>query len=206
MPVFTINTPLEGVEMMSSRTTEGIQQYIQQSMQNFYHSVGEANQQIIDSVKSYYQDFKSSFVGRALDAVQNKMASIWGDGSIQYVWAVGEIQQAPDLMVPYVMACPEIRTLYHQQRIEGYGDRYIDTEPQAIGKDHYHYRRVTDGMWQFDKGVGYVTHYTERLHSNDFALTTVEKIMVLTAWDIARESLESGSDTDPTSEWNACIR
>jgi hypothetical protein len=130
---------------------------------------------------------------------------MWQDNTVRVMWSVGAAQQAPDAMVRWMMANPRIRSLYHDGRVEGYGDRYNDIQPNCVGEEQYDYRRVMDGMIVNTETGSHYTTYHEEIIPDDVVLNTLEKMSIRLSWDIVNKEIEDGNMDDPTSEWNALI-
>lgn len=116
---------------------------------------------------------------------------------------IGDMQQAPLSMQRWIMACPEVREYYHQQRCEGYADTYLDYEPACRGWDHSDYRKVMSGVIQElpEGDVDWMMKvYFE--DDEDVRLSITEKADILSTWDLIRSMMQPGKE-DPTSP-SAC--
>jgi len=193
-------------------------QYIQQGVQNYLSMVADVPTYIRDKVLSGFENFRESEIGRQVQAVRYKIRNFWQDDSIRPIWDVGSLQQAPNAMVRWIMANPSVREYYHDGRIEGYGDRYVDPAPEVAGRDFYDYRQATDGiigpqytlreLEEMDTPPevvpeSYVNYY-EPLLGMDTRLQFMDKAAIQIAWSVAEDALDEGI-SDPTSEWNALI-
>lgn len=59
-----------------------------------------------------------------------------------------------------IMAHPEMRQLYHNQRIDGFSDTYQMFDPQVPVEMSYDYGRMYDGIYRTDAGgSGYVEYF-----------------------------------------------
>jgi len=139
------------------------------------------------------------FAKAAIRAVQHA----FDPNSVHFLGDIGAIQQAPLSMQRWIMAMPEVRTLYHQQRCDGYSDTYVDYHPGQIGSDHYDWRRVMSGVvMETPNNPDYeweCTTYMEGEEAeDDVNLSLSEKVDILSTWDIVRNLLNSGKE-DPTS-------
>jgi len=195
MAVF-YGTPNDLGAVLGSANQDAMQ-YINQSVNRFMDVAGHVGQAIADRVNTQYQAFVDSTIGNRAAAIKNMVNAMWQDDSIRPLTDWGEVQNAPLQMVPYLMANPTVRELYHADRIEGYGDRYLDKYPDSIGRDHYTYRRVTNGMVQSD---GHWNEYYEQLHKDDVILNLIEKTAILSSWETMDDMVDDG--LDPTNPWN----
>lgn len=145
-----------------------------------------------------------SLMRRARQMVRG-VKGIFHPNTILPVSTVSEVQAAKPVMQRYVMACPSIRKLYHQQLCDGYSDSYIDHAPTDIGSEHYDYRRVMNGAVEtYKKENGdeswRVTMYPDDLFEGDRELDTDEKFAIRGAWDLVK--LAIGLKKDPTDIFN----
>ena len=123
---------------------------------------------------------------RSLKAIGRGVETMYQTNGVSELYTIGQLQHANAVMQRWIMACPEVRTLYHQQRIDGYSDTYTDLNPGVVGLDHYEYRRVTNGM---------------TMQHGDDELTFDEQIDIMYTWNRASAVLHAAVD-DPTSKWN----
>ena len=111
-----------------------------------------------------------------------------------------DLQGASLTMQRWIMANPTVRALYYQQRCDGYADTYVDAHPGDIGKLHHDYRRVMDGMLEFDdKGEWVITHYLDVLGEDEAPLPFLSKVDILRTWQ-ASDLLLAISKDDLTSK------
>ena len=112
------------------------------------------------------------------------------------------VHNAFGLMARYVMANPTIRTLYQQNKCDGYSDSYTDLYPGTIRDDHYDYQRVMDGVVNFDTQddrweIKYYTDYSDQ----DEELSPEDKFTILDTWNAACNVIARGLDpTDPDKD------
>lgn len=181
--------------------------YIQQNLDRFKNSLGipAANQyaSVIDRITSY--DYQK--LGYMLQAVGRTVENMWMDNVIQPLTQIGHLQQAPQVMVRWLMAEPTYRQLYHNGEAEGYGDRYYDRNPNNIGHTHHDWQVVNDGMFVVeDDGMDSSTEYFydsnpqydeeyDELNVNDCA-------NIIGSWSHMAAAAIAKRD-DPGSAWNA---
>lgn len=140
---------------------------------------------------------------RKMRAAARQVATAFQTDTIRELKTIAELQNAPITMRHLIMACPEVRTMYIDQTIEGYSGLYKDWEPGKVGEDHYDYRRVMDGII-LDTNDGFcATEYLEEIREGD-ELYFDQQVEVKTTWDNVRNAILRGGD-DPTSRWNAAL-
>lgn len=133
-----------------------------------------------------------------LKALGYKLGGMLNPHQVSLLENVLEMQQANEGMRRWIMACPDIRSLYHNGMISGYDGLYQDIQPDAIGEDHYDYRRATCGIimdrpdgkmesWQFfDDGPV------------EDELVFSDQVDIICTWNNMKAVLDLGID-DPTS-------
>lgn len=117
---------------------------------------------------------------------------------------IGAMQQAPLSMQRWIMACPDVREFYHQQRCDGYVDTYVDMEPTSIGAEHSDYRKVMSGIIQEcnEGDVDWKTNIYFEGDDDDVRLSLCEKTDILSVWSLIKTMMKPGNE-DPTSP-SAC--
>lgn len=122
---------------------------------------------------------------------------------------LAKIQNAPNCMVPYLMANPAIRELYQKGQCEAYGERYIDANPDTIGDTHYEWQMVMNGVIEFDDpddddnhGWTATTYATNDPRYDDVEdLTHIQSMDIRDAWAHMEQAIKEGRD--PTSRWDS---
>ena len=136
----------------------------------------------------------------AVQALRNltvKAENAWQSNTISYLNTIEQIQCAPMVMQRYIMAQPELRQMYLNEEVTGYGEDYSNVHGNGIGDKHYDWRRVMDGVGTFtDEGVQF-TNYVEDTR-DDTELTVFEKVDILRTWNMVSGAL-SAAEQDPTS-------
>lgn len=184
--------------------------FIRQQFNTFTHHVGDAARSFIEETKELFESLNNDNALQLLRSARRALDSIWLPNEIQPLYNIGQVQHAPDAMVRWIMADVETRQMYHQGRIEGYGERYVDLQPGKVGEDHYDYRRVMNGVVVVDKesdGDGdygwQTTTYFERLRPDDRELELVEQQDILRTYALLAKLRENSEDY--TSPYGADI-
>jgi hypothetical protein len=160
----------------------------------------DAGRQFFSTAQQLYDEFNSAEALRLARAALRKAGSTFQSNTIRSCFDVGAMQTAPLVMQRFIMAEPLVRQMYVDQRCDGYADTYVDVHPGEIGRSHYDYRRVMDGM-VVDGGEEAdwkATMFIEDLLEGDRELAADEKVDILNTWDMVRALMEAGDD-DPTS-------
>lgn len=206
MPVF-YGSPTEASAALFSKPSNAAMQYVNQTIDRFSSYASSIPTAIGQMVMDKHRELMDTGLSRKVEAIRHKINNFWEEDCIRPLPTVGDIQQAPDSMVRWIMANPTIRNYYHEERVEGFGERYIDREPEYVGKDQYDYRRVMDGMVVVDKETKQASYsnFHEEYIAEDVVLTTIEKATIKMAWDTINDNIDEGDISDPTSEWNGVI-
>lgn len=180
--------------------------YLNQMRDDAMKHLGSGAQQFVQRAKENVERFYTSDAMRLARAAVRKVASLYGIDEIYDLATIGQIQHAPPKMIPYVMAEPTLREMYHKQQVSGYGDDYIDTAPGVVGEGHHEYEQVIDGVFMDDPddlencvATSFLHHEPEDLLDHDQQMS-----IQLVTWNEIRIALAKGKE-DPTSRFNATL-
>lgn len=187
----------------------GTQQFLSTQLQAPTHHLTEQGQRFFQSTQELFKRFEDSRAMRLITAAKRAVGGIWNADEIRYLSSIEDLQWAPSKMRRLIMAEPEIRRHYHQQRVEGYEGVYRDAYPSDVGESHYDYRRVTNGFVFVNEDENKpewssTTYYDDHEEYGDRELDLLEQVDVVDTWAAARERLRMGGD-DPTSRFNAAL-
>lgn len=165
-----------------------------------------ASQTFMDHGKKMLEYFNGDEAIRRARAALRQVSNIFRSNDVHYLDTVEAMQCAQTTMQRWIMACPEIRTEYHKQRIDGYSDSYVDVDPSSVGKQHLDWRMVNTGILEFiddaeaDQPDWKTSIYFEDglIAEGDRPLLFNEKVEIRRTWDRALEFLAAGGE-DPTS-------
>lgn len=181
-------------------------QYLRNQVESLGQFVGTASAAWIDRVQDSYNRFSSDDALRHARAAMRKVSSYFQADNIRELTTLGQVQNAPVMMQRFLMAVPEIRQMYMDQRIDGYSSSYVDMQPGMIGEDHYDYRRVMQGRVidlpvseENPEGGWKVTTFFDELHEGDRELRLQEQNDVLSSAELMRCMMATALD-DPTSQ------
>jgi len=148
-----------------------------------------------------YERYNGAEALRLAAAAVRKAGAIFQPNAIRALKTLYEVQNAPLAMQRWVMAEPTIRSMYHQQRCDGYADTYVDMQPGFVGREHYDWRMVNHGLIQTeDDDAPLATFYLDELKEGDRELTLDEKMDILSTWDVVKNFTKAGKE-DPTSNY-----
>lgn len=190
--------------MAFGTTHPSTMQFIQQQAQQLSETMSAAGQAFVDRGRELFERYHGHEAMRLAKAAMRAAQHLFQQDIIQPLMSISALQQAQPVMQRWIMACPEVRNMYNMQRCDGYSDTYIDMNPGTAGKDHYDYRKVTDGLLieggeDDDYDWRRVTTVTD-INEDDVTLTISEKSDILTMWDLISTMMKSGKE-DPTSPY-----
>lgn len=138
-------------------------------------------------------------------ALRNQADGVWLTNDIIPLTTIGEFQNPPPVMVDWIMANPDVREMYHNQQIAGYDEYYVDHDHGFIGYEHYHYRRVKNGIFEENtKGEMVAVEWFDDLRKPTDDLLFGEQLVIMKVWDEMSKILAEGN-VDPTSRFNASL-
>lgn len=192
--------------LVGGLATPELDNYLAGMNHDFSRAVsGTVMDRIINSTASSMRSMNTNTVTRTMRSLSRQLDNIWKPDIIRELNDIGELQNAPNPMIRYLMAEPTVRRRYHQNRIAGYDDRYVDLQPGVVGEQHYDYRRVNQGLYQDGPNDEYrPVQYYDELHEDDRELNVEEQMFILSAHERLRAALDAGQE-DPTSIYNAAL-
>lgn len=150
----------------------------------------------IDRAYSIFNEYNGSEALSKARALLNVTDSLTDINAVKYLHDIVDIQLAGPVMQRYIMANPLVREWYHDGRIDGYSNTYVDIYPSDIGNSHLDYRRVMDGIVEDKENTQYsVTYYFD--NNNELPLMFEDKVDILNTWEALENYLRYG-DEDPT--------
>lgn len=178
--------------------------YIQNQLAQFGSTLSDVGRNFMEASRAVYDKLNSSEAMRLAQAAIRAAKGLFHPNQIVPLETLEQLQNAQPIMQRWVMSCPEIRELYHAQRCNGYDGTYVDVSPAAIGEGDYNYRRVMDQVIVETDDDWYVRIYSDDLLPGDRELTTMEKVDILSTWDIVRLFVNQNKD-DPTNPWGGSL-
>lgn len=180
--------------------TPATTQMLQSQNFNLGQTLSDAGRAFLNRSQQIFEQFNGDEAIRRAKAAIRTIQHAFQPDIIRPLRDIGALQQAPYSMQRWIMACPEVRTLYHQQRCDGYSNSYIDVEPNRIGEQHRDYRLVMSGIAQEHPEADWVIHNYYEHEADDVKLSLGEQVDIVTAWDLVKAMLDKGGE-DPTSPW-----
>lgn len=144
-----------------------------------------------------YTIISSSDAIQALRNMTVKAENAWQNNTVAYLNSVEQVQCAGPVMQRWVMTQPEVRQMYLNGEVSGYGDSYENFHGNGIGAQHYDWRQVMSGIATVTDDTFSYTTYAEDTH-NENELSVFEKVDILRTWQVVQGALSAG-EQDPTS-------
>lgn len=174
--------------------------YFQNQLQNFSAALTETGQRFMQGARELYERIHDNTAVRMAKAAIRHAKGMYQPNVIIQIDDIEGFRSATPMMQNYIMAQPDLRDLYHQQRVNGYSDTYIDIDPKQNRDNHYYYRRVMDGVVQDTEVDGeyqwVAKQYCDELMEGHTDLTTEERSSILLSWD--KIQLLLAEERDPT--------
>lgn len=183
---------------LSSETMGWLQDYSAQAYQTF----SNYGQGLIDRSRELYSMIDESSAMQMLRNLGTKAKNVWDGNELKALVSLEELQTASPYQQRYIMAQPDLRQRFLNQEVEGYSDTYENFHGEAVGADHYDYRRVMTGIVDTpNANEDYVCRiFADQLTPNDRELSSIEKFDVLDTWALVTRCLDEGGE-DPTSPY-----
>lgn len=177
--------------------------YFQNQLSNITSGLNDYAKSFYSEIGNIFDKFTNSEAVRNVRNALRGAANLFNNDIIKPLYEMEEFQTATLRMQRWIMANPVVRQAFIEQKCDGYSDTYVDLHPGKIMDQHYDYRRVMDGVVQFDEeGNDFYKHYFEDLLDGDKNLTFDEKRDILQSWEIVEMFMRKGAE-DPTSQYGA---
>jgi hypothetical protein len=160
-------------------------------------TISTTAQSFFNQAASLYTMISTSDAVQALRNLTVKVEGAWQTNVISYLQTIDQVQCAPIVMQRYIMAQPDIRQMYLNGEVSGYGESYENLHGDSVGAKHYDWRQVMSGIVTVSDDSFQHTTYVEDTR-DDTELTVFEKVDILRTWNVVQTAL-SAAEQDPTS-------
>lgn len=197
-----------GALVGSGRPTPSALQYFNNQYQNIVdmaQTVGNTTvQQIYNNAAAMYQNIMTSRPWELAEGIYNQAMHLMDPNWVKALTTVKDLQAARPVMQRWIMANPEVRNMWFENKVEGYHESYVDAQPGLAGAAHYDYRRAINHMLQADEEAQtwQATTYHEALVEGDRELSHYEKKDISITWDALLHNIRT-QVYDPTSIFNS---
>lgn len=166
-------------------------------------ALDQNTREFMEQSRNIYNEYLSDKAIEKAHFIKNIANNTWQHNVIRALEDIDQMQQAPSVMVPYIMAMPEVRSLWQAGGCAGYDEDYVDEYPNLNGEDNLYYRRMMDGILQETEDEMYYVDYSEPLDLEEPLHVTQQFILLNVRNSIARKLQDKGDD--PTSRYNASL-
>lgn len=188
--------------MAYGRPSEKTFGFLDQSISHFTNSLADYAQNFYSTCRSVYNRIDNSEAMRLVKAAYGAIDTYAMHDVIQRLDNIHQMQNAPNVMIPWLMANPVVRELYQERGCAGYGEMYENMYGASIGMEHVEYRAATHGLWREVDGEMVCDIYPDISCNPKLQLTIDEQLDITNAWLDMNEYIERGG-VDPTSRFNA---
>ncbi len=174
-----------------------VYEYLQQEAQRTSGMLSQAGQWVRERAQHFAQHVYNDQAFRIAHAALRQIQSLWGQDVIQPLNELWQLQNAPNSMVRWLMANPTVREPFHKDRCAGYGDRYVDAQPGAVGWDHLDYRLLNNGIVveTADGGWEATNMYVDSDEFEAAQLSFLQQRQILAAWALQDVATAEGRDS-----------
>lgn len=172
--------------------------WIQDRTQALMSTVSATTAGWFNKARTFYQTITETDAVQALRNLTAKSDLSWKGNNIHLCNSLSQIQSSNPVQQRYLMANPELRTLYLNQSCEGFAGSYINLQGNAVGVAQYDYRRVTDGMLLVQPDHVEWNDFYENIPDNDKELELYEKADMIRNWNLVNVALDA-NEMDPSS-------
>lgn len=209
-----------GASMMNAlvygEAHHSVSAYIQDAYHRVNSQLNDLGREAVENAQRLYRATVDSSAYRLAQAALRKLDDGFMAEIIQPLVTVAQLQNAPDVMVPWLMSEPTIKRRFMAGRCEGYGEDYTDISNGKTGIQDPLWRAVHNGMLATPEGRtaqedpdiaaevnwGCVTYWDDEIE--ELNLNFNQQCDVKSSQDALYYAVKHGVD-DPTSRWNASL-
>lgn len=189
----------------SQRQFDVLQNHLTQAGEWATARAGSFGQSFFDGAMADFEISRSDTTLELARMAVNQVSGVYQHDVVRSINTLEGFQIATPVMQRWLMAEPTVRELYHQQRLDGWSDTYVDHAPGKVGEDHYEWRRVNSGIVKFTDDGWYCDEYSEELYEPDDELSHSDQVRIMRSQDwlkaLALQAMKD-STTDPTNAWD----
>lgn len=198
---------IEGGDILFKSMTFGLPSmetfnYFQELGRDFSSRITSVAKSKLDEVSHLYKAITLNDMANSLKGLINNLENFKLPNVIMQLDSLAELQNAPDVMIPYIMANPTIHKLYERNMVDGYSSIFVGMGENSDGSNPL-YQSVMNGIRTQDEDGEYWTHYYSDVRVGDLPnLELEQQVNILATWD-ALDYFISLGDCDPTSRYNS---
>lgn len=111
-------------QMLFGPPSIALQNYIQTTNNYFSNNLTTVGQELVQSANNMFARLETSEAAKIAKAALRAVNVYFQNDVISQMYTVSDLQEAPDCMLRWIMAHPTLQEYYHDNRIDGYGNRY----------------------------------------------------------------------------------
>lgn len=200
MPVFINGGGTNAVHQLSygnvSQSTVNFLQSQLTSMQNIPYLQG-----FHALAQQQFENVNGETAKRIADAVIRNSDSLFQDNIVRNLSTMEQLQTAPLVMQRWLMTSELLRTEAAKQRIDGYKETYVDSDPGSNTIFQRDWRLLNQGLLiEQEDGDWMMRQYFEEWKDVETPLTISQRIDVFNSISFA-EAFVKAREEDPTSPY-----
>lgn len=184
--------------------SRGVETFLDNASSMIRNSLPQAGLDFMNNWRSAYQTLDIDGAMSLMDNLQRKSDTSWDATSIRTMTTLQDTQTAGPVMQRWIMAQEEIRTRFVNQSLAGYDDAYVNYHGDAVGEDHYDWRRVKSGVGHLENDEYVKKRYGDLLYTGDEELRPSQKMSIMTTWDFLSRALDNDEE-DPTCPYGTAL-
>lgn len=177
------------------------EEYFRREMESMSQMTGVFSDAFVQKAFSIFDLYHGADAIAKGRAAMNQVSGLAAVNTYRRIDKISDFQTAGPVMQRVIMANTMIREMYHQQRIDGFSDTYVDPDPGRSGENHYEWRRIMDGMANIAEtgDAMTVTFYDEVDPFEQPRLKPAERSDAVATWENAEFFLLEAA-RDPTKK------
>ncbi|MGZ3953990.1 MAG: hypothetical protein ACXVLT_05245 [Flavisolibacter sp.] len=193
-------------DLVFHRPSASVQRYLDDRMDEYTRTIKTTAPEFARRVKEKFEAVRSSVTRRYIDGLKHHMDSVLETDTIRYLKDIPRIQNAPPRARRWIMAQPDIRKRYLNKGCSGYEGEFDNPHPEGVGRQHYDYRRVMDGIAHIDeRGIPVIHQFYDSNIQEEDILEPLQKNAMIGTWAVIEKHIEAGLNEDPVSEWGGTM-
>lgn len=189
MATFTVGDTAFADFLVFAPPSTGVINWAQQQASTFASTMGNMASSFFAGMSNYFAPVDYNQIAMKLAQTARVEDSLWTLNIIQPLTTVADFQQAPTIMIPWIMADPLLGRMYESNLCEGYGEEYKPLNGHTTGFFNPYYRAATDGAWiEVDDGQALQqTKHMEDFTGTEYQIDFAQQAAILQTWYNRRE-------------------
>ena len=176
-----------------------IRNYVSNQISNLGTNLTQFGHSVIDGLKNSYAYLSNDALHHSLKSQATKVRG-FDQNFFGQVNSFQDLQTTGLALQRFIMAHPSTRQKYLDCEIQGYPETYKNLHGDAVGRDHYDFRRAMSGVAGGLNPISdTVEFYVDELFPGDRELDHHEKASIIHAWEMM-DWLYENTRWDFTSE------